>query len=123
MGLQASKNTAYSTNQSNNRESTSSFQLKNALVRPFMSLNGTAAKRSSKHLGVKGEKIGHREVKDGVVLYKKVPTAELKNSIQLGIENSIQYGCKLMRTDDRNLIIQDFQTIETIMFRKLVVFS
>ena len=59
--------------------------------------------------------IGHREVKDGVVHYKKVPTDELKKSIQFGIVHSISFSNKYI---DRDLLIQDFQVVETIVFPK-----
>ena len=51
--------------------------------------------------------LGHREVKHGIVLYKKVPTDELKKSIQFGI---VHFLNELNRNQmDRDLILQDFQ--------------
>jgi hypothetical protein len=66
-------------------------------------LNSTALTNSEK------KKIGHREVKHGIVLYKKVPTDELKKSIQFGIVHFIN---KM----DRDLLMQDFQVVENIVF-------
>lgn len=61
-------------------------------------------------------RLGHRVVKDGVVYYKKVSTDELKQSIQFGIYNFLK---KLDLVDvDRDLLMQDFQVIETIHFPK-----
>ena len=60
------------------------------------------------------KRIGHREVKHGVVLYKKVPTDELKKSIQFGIVHFINERNR--EKVDRDLLIQDFQVIETIVF-------
>ena len=71
--------------------------------------------------GVKEQKkIGHREVKHGVVHYKKVSSEELKKSIQFGI---VQFICESNRhlskyNVDRDLLIQDFQVVETIVFPK-----
>lgn len=59
-------------------------------------------------------KIGHREIKDGVVHYKKVSTDELKKSIQFGIVHFINEQNRL--NIDRDLLMQDFQVIETVVF-------
>ena len=59
------------------------------------------------------KKIGHREVKDGVVHYKSVPVDELKKSIQFGIVYSIGVSTKYT---DRDLLMQDFQDVDTINF-------
>jgi hypothetical protein len=62
------------------------------------------------------KKIGHREIKDGVVHYKKVPTDELKKSIQFGI---VHFLNEQIRTNiDRDLLMQDFQVVENIEFRR-----
>lgn len=62
------------------------------------------------------KKIGHREVKHGVVLYKKVSTDELKKAIQFGIVHFIHEQNR--HSMDRDLIMQDFQAVETIVFPK-----
>jgi hypothetical protein len=62
------------------------------------------------------KKIGHREVKHGVVMYKKFSTDELKKSIQFGIVHYLNEQNR--RQLDRDLIMQDFQFIETIQFPK-----
>ena len=62
------------------------------------------------------KKIGHREVKHGVVLYKKVSTDELKKAIQFGIVHFIHEQNR--HPMDRDLIMQDFQAVETIVFPK-----
>jgi hypothetical protein len=66
------------------------------------------------------KKIGHREVKHGVVHYKKVSSNELKKSIQFGI---VQFISESNRQNskyniDRDLLMQDFQVVETIVFPK-----
>lgn len=69
---------------------------------------------------VNKKKIGHREVKDGVVHYKKVSTDELKKSIQFGIVHFIneQSRPNSKYNIDRDLLMQDFQTVETLVFLK-----
>lgn len=59
-------------------------------------------------------KIGHREIKDGVVHYKKISTDELKKSIQFGIVHFINEQNRLNM--DRDLLMQDFQVVETVVF-------
>lgn len=71
-------------------------------------LNSTALTNSEK------KKIGHREVKHGIVLYKKVPTDELKKSIQFGIVHFINERNRDKM--DRDLLMQDFQVVENIVF-------
>lgn len=62
------------------------------------------------------KKIGHREVKDGIVHYKKISTDELKKSIQFGI---VHFLSEQNRTQmDRDLLMQDFQIVETLQFPK-----
>ena len=68
----------------------------------------------------KNKKVGHREVKHGVVHYKKVSSNELKKSIQFGI---VQFISESNRQNskyniDRDLLMQDFQVVETIVFPK-----
>jgi hypothetical protein len=68
----------------------------------------------------KDKKIGHREVKGGVVHYKKVSSDELKKSIQFSI---VHFIGEQNRKDspfniDRDLLMQDFQVVETIVFPK-----
>lgn len=60
------------------------------------------------------EKIGHRRIdKQGEVSYKRVPTNALMNAIQLGINNSIG---SLASRPLRDLLVQDFEVIETMAF-------
>lgn len=61
-------------------------------------------------------KIGHREIKDGVVHYKKVSTDELKKAIQFGIVHFINEQNRFNM--DRDLLMQDFQVVETVVFPK-----
>jgi hypothetical protein len=80
---------------------------------PANTLNMSISNSSSSQ---KEKKIGHREVKHGVVLYKKVPTDELKKSIQFGI---VHFLNEQNRHDiDRDLLMQDFQVVDTIMYPK-----
>lgn len=66
------------------------------------------------------EKVGHRRVdKQGEVSYKKVPTNALMNAIQLGISNSIG---SLASRPQRDLLLQDFDVIETVAFPTWVFF-
>ncbi len=61
------------------------------------------------------KKMGHREVKDGVVHYKKVSSDELKKSIQFGIVHSVSFSNKY---PDRDILIQDFPEVVCINFPK-----
>lgn len=61
------------------------------------------------------KKMGHREVKDGVVHYKKVSSDELKRSIQFGIVHSVSFSNKY---PDRDILIQDFPEVVCINFPK-----
>ncbi|GMT28299.1 hypothetical protein PFISCL1PPCAC_19596 [Pristionchus fissidentatus] len=62
----------------------------------------------------KKEKLGHRRIDEqGEVSYKKVPTNALMAAIQLGIANSIG---SLASTAKRDLLLQDFEVIETVNF-------
>ncbi len=64
----------------------------------------------------KEKKLGHRRVDNtGQVSYKKVQTNQLMQSIQLGIEYSIG---AMARYDERDLLMQDFMTVETVAFPK-----
>ena len=64
---------------------------------------------------VKGKKLGHRRVKDGEVTYKKFETTQLMGSIQLGIQQSVgNLGCQ----EDRDLLHEDFYTVETVIFSR-----
>ena len=70
----------------------------------------------SKSVMDKERKIGHRRVDDtGQVSYKKVSTNQLMGSIQLGIQNSIG---AMSKYDERDLLMQDFMTVETVVFTK-----
>ena len=64
----------------------------------------------------KERKIGHRRVNEtGEVSYKKVSTNHLMGSLQLGIGHAIG---TLSKHDDRDLLMQDFMTVETTQFPK-----
>ena len=64
----------------------------------------------------KERKIGHRRVDDtGQVSYKKIQTNHLMQSIQLGIQYSLS---ALGKYDERDLLMQDFMTVETVSFPK-----
>lgn len=59
-------------------------------------------------------KIGHRRVDDlGVVTYKKKPTSELMQAIQLGIGQSI--GGQAAKAE-RDVLMQDFAVVEVVFF-------
>jgi 1-phosphatidylinositol-4-phosphate 5-kinase len=66
------------------------------------------------------KKIGHREVKGGVVHYKKISTDELKKSIQFGIVHFINEQNRLNSkyNIERDLLMQDFQVVEPILYPK-----
>ena len=71
---------------------------------------------SSQHPNDRDRKIGHRRVNEnGEVSYKKVTTNQLMGSIQLGIGHAIG---ALAKADDRDLLMQDFMTVETTHFPK-----
>ncbi|KHJ40787.1 hypothetical protein D918_09143 [Trichuris suis] len=61
------------------------------------------------------KKIGHRRVdlETGEVTYKKVPTSQLMGAIQFGIANSVG---SLARKPERDLLLQDFEFIESVYF-------
>jgi hypothetical protein len=106
-------------NNNNNTTMSSNYSpLKQSINKPFRSFIGTTSNGGgnvSVISNVTDKKIGHREVKDGVVHYKKVPTDELKKSIQFGVVHSISVSNKFQ---DRDILMHDFQTVETIVFPK-----
>ncbi|VDK43809.1 unnamed protein product, partial [Anisakis simplex] len=60
------------------------------------------------------QKLGHRRIdRQGEVSYKRVPTNALMGAIQLGIANSIG---SLASKPKRDLLLQDFDVIETVSF-------
>jgi len=62
------------------------------------------------------EKLGHRRIgQDGVISYKKVNSNHLMGSIQLGLGHAVG---NLSKHDDRDLLMQDFMTVETTQFPK-----
>jgi len=64
----------------------------------------------------KDRKIGHRRINDdGKVSYKKIESNQLMASIQLGIHDSIG---GLAKYPERDLLMQDFMTVETVQFPK-----
>jgi hypothetical protein len=98
------------TNTSNNLNSTSYSSVMNNT--PLASSNNSTGNKDLTMSEKK--KIGHREVKGGVVLYKKVSTNELKKSIQFGIVHFINERNR--DKVDRDLLMQDFQVVETLQF-------
>ena len=71
---------------------------------------------ASSALSDKERKIGHRRVNEaGEVSFKKVSTNQLMGSIQLGIGQAIG---ALNKYDERDLLMQDFMTVETTHFAK-----
>ncbi|CAJ0572419.1 unnamed protein product, partial [Mesorhabditis spiculigera] len=79
--------------------------------------NGSATERErverERLIGEKA-KLGHRRIgEQGEISYKKVPTDALMKAIQLGIANSIG---KLASYPKRDLLVQDFDVIETVSF-------
>ena len=61
-------------------------------------------------------KIGHRRINEtGQVSCKKIDTNQLMGSIQLGIQASIG---GLANSPDRDILMQDFRTVETTPFPK-----
>uniref|UniRef100_A0A0K2SZL5 Putative LOC100748690 [Bombus impatiens] n=1 Tax=Lepeophtheirus salmonis TaxID=72036 RepID=A0A0K2SZL5_LEPSM len=69
-----------------------------------------------KHKLLRHRKIGHRRVGgDGTVSYKKVQSQQLMKAIQLGVEYSV---AAMTRYDERDLLMQDFLTVETYYFPK-----
>ncbi len=77
---------------------------------------GVMASTAGGSVSDKERKIGHRRVNDiGEVTYKKVSTNHLMGSIQLGIGHAIG---ALNKYDERDLLMQDFMTVETTSFPK-----
>ena len=77
--------------------------------------NSNRSANETKDSIVKGKKLGHRRVKDGEVTYKKFETTQLMGSIQLGIQQSVgNLGCQ----EDRDLLHEDFYTVETVIFSR-----
>ncbi|KAL8562178.1 Phosphatidylinositol 4-phosphate 5-kinase type-1 gamma [Nucella lapillus] len=81
--------------------------------------DGEATKHNSSgqqtvSLRERDRKIGHRRVDDaGVVTYKKKPTSELQQAIQLGIGQSIG---GLSSKPERDVLMQDFAVVEVVFF-------
>lgn len=62
----------------------------------------------------KEKKIGHRRVDvGGQTTYKKIQTSQIMGSIQLGIEHAVG---GLAGKPERDLLMQDFMTVETTVF-------
>lgn len=88
------------------------------MLRPEAVVTRTSSNRSTndtKDVIVKGKKLGHRRVKDGEVTYKKFETTQLMGSIQLGIQQSVG---NLASQEDRDLLHEDFYTVETVVFSR-----
>lgn len=77
--------------------------------------NSNRSANETKDSIVKGKKLGHRRVKDGEVTYKKFETTQLMGSIQLGIQQSVG---NLGSQEDRDLLHEDFYTVETVIFSR-----
>ncbi|CAF0920939.1 unnamed protein product [Brachionus calyciflorus] len=78
------------------------------------SLSTSSSTTGGRHSERQKKKIGHREVKDGVVHYKKISTNELKKSIQFGIVHYLNEQNR--NNNDRDLLMQDFQVVDVIQF-------
>ena len=88
------------------------------MLRPEAVVTRTSSNRSTndtKDVIVKGKKLGHRRVKDGEVTFKKFETTQLMGSIQLGIQQSVG---NLASQEDRDLLHEDFYTVETVVFSR-----
>jgi len=89
-----------------------------SLLRPGEPVTRTNSNRSandSRENILKGKKLGHRRVKDGEVTFKKFETTQLMGSIQLGIQQSVG---NLASQEDRDLLHEDFYTVETVVFSR-----
>lgn len=76
----------------------------------------TKGQNNTKSLSERDRKIGHRRINEtGQVSYKKIETNQLMGSIQLGIQASIG---GLANSPDRDILMQDFRTVETTPFPK-----
>ena len=77
--------------------------------------NSNRSANDTKDNLLKEKKLGHRRVKDGEVTFKKFETTQLMGSIQLGIQQSVgNLGCQ----EDRDLLHEDFYTVETVVFSR-----
>jgi len=78
--------------------------------------NSTSEAMTGNATSDKDRKLGHRRIgQDGVVSYKKVNSNALMGSIQLGLGHAVG---NLSKHDDRDLLMQDFMTVETTQFPK-----
>ena len=82
---------------------------------PVTRTNSNRSANDSRENILKGKKLGHRRVKDGEVTYKKFETTQLMGSIQLGIQQSVG---NLASQEDRDLLHEDFYTVETVVFSR-----
>lgn len=94
------------------------LEAEDGMLRPEAAVTRTNSNRSAndtKDSIIKGKKLGHRRVKDGEVTYKKFETTQLMGSIQLGIQQSVgNLACQ----EDRDLLHEDFYTVETVVFSR-----
>jgi len=98
-----------------NRMGRDSISKSNGLALDRRDSESDEEKRLSK-LPEKDRKIGHRRINvEGEVSYKKIHSNQLIASIQLGIQYSVGVMTKY---DDRDLLMQDFMTVETNFFPK-----
>merc|ERR1719431_956054 len=91
--------------------------LEDSMLRPAVvtRTNSNRSTNDTRDVIVKGKKLGHRRVKDGEVTYKKFETTQLMGSIQLGIQQSVG---NLASQEDRDLLHEDFYTVETVVFSR-----
>jgi hypothetical protein len=81
--------------------------------------NNTSGDHDDESINKEKKKLGHREVKDGVVHYKKVPTDELKSSVQFGIIHILNEQNRNSPNERDDILMQDFISEDPIDFRRL----
>jgi len=103
------------TDTSVNKNDISSSSKSNGMTLDRRDSESDEDKRALK-ISEKDRKIGHRRInEEGEVSYKKIHSNQLVASIQLGIQYSVGVMTKY---DERDLLMQDFMTVETNVFPK-----
>jgi len=103
------------TDTSVNKNDISSSSKSNGMTLDRRDSDSDEDKRALK-ISEKDRKIGHRRInEEGEVSYKKIHSNQLVASIQLGIQYSVGVMTKY---DERDLLMQDFMTVETNVFPK-----
>lgn len=102
-----------------NQSESESGEREGVMLRPeppnIARTNSNRSANDTKDNLLKEKKLGHRRVKDGEVTFKKFETTQLMGSIQLGIQQSVgNLGCQ----EDRDLLHEDFYTVETVVFSR-----